>query len=94
MCVQFVFHARAEKPVRVQVSANTIDVRGKRANPALMQVEQELTEKAAAGAVFIVHGVGTGALRSEIHRFLQTEPLVKHFELEANSNGGCTVVFF
>lgn len=78
----------------VQVSANTIDVRGKRANIALMHMEEELSSKSGSGVVYVVHGVGTGALRSEIHRFLRTEPLVKRFELEEQSNGGCTVVYF
>lgn len=59
-----------------------------------MHVEQELSEKSSSGVVFIVHGVGTGALRSEIHRFLKTEPQVKRYELEEKSNGGCTVVYF
>eukprot|EP00892_Ulva_mutabilis_P004836 jgi/Ulvmu1/2724/UM014_0181.1 len=80
--------------VSLQVSANTIDVRGQRTNIALMHVEQHLPEKSASGVVFIVHGVGTGALRSEIHRFLRADPQVKRFELEAHSNGGCTVVYF
>lgn len=76
----------------IQTLANTIDLRGMRAATAMMTVEEQLTEK-AGGVVFVIHGVGTGALRSELHAYLKAEPAVKRFELEENSNGGCTVVF-
>jgi DNA mismatch repair protein MutS2 len=74
------------------MEGNTIDVRGKRATIALMHIEQELSEKMAYGTVFIVHGVGTGALRREVHALLKRDPMVARFHLEENSNGGCTVV--
>lgn len=82
------------EPVMMQTSANTIDLRGKRAALAMMLLEEQLTEKSSGGAVFVIHGVGTGALRLEVHQYLRTEPSVQRFALEENSNGGCTVVFF
>jgi Smr domain len=78
--------------IEFQTSFNTIDVRGKRAADALAIIEDELFDKASMGTVFVVHGVGTGALRMELHRFLKMEPMVRSFFLEPDSNGGCTVV--
>jgi DNA mismatch repair protein MutS2 len=76
----------------IQTSSNTIDLRGKRAATALMMLEAELTEKGSNGAVFVIHGVGTGALRREVHQYLKAEPCVARYALEESSNGGCTVV--
>lgn len=78
--------------VSIQTSSNTIDLRGKRAATALMLLEEQLTEKGSIDAVFVVHGVGTGALRREVHQYLKSEPAVARFALEEASNGGCTVV--
>jgi DNA mismatch repair protein MutS2 len=83
-----------EQSFAFQTSANTVDLRGKRAATAMMMLEEQLTEKASDGVVFVVHGVGTGALWREVQSYLRAEPSVKRFELEERSNGGCTVVYF
>ena len=76
----------------IQTSSNTIDLRGKRAATALMLLAEQLTEMGSNDAVFVVHGVGTGALRREVHHYLKSEPAVERFEVEGASHGGCTVV--
>ncbi len=76
-----------------QTEANTVDVRGQSTDEALSQVEAGLISVAANSALFVVHGVGTGKLRSEIHRFLQRSLQVSKFSLEKDSGGGCTVVY-
>lgn len=43
--------------------------------------------------MFVVHGVGTGKLRSEVHQFLRRNAQVAKFSLEKDSGGGCTVVY-
>ena len=78
--------------VEIQTDFNTIDVRGERAKEALLQVAQGLISVPDDSAVFIVHGIGTGKLRSEIHRFLQRQEEVAKYSLEPSSNGGCTIV--
>ena len=77
--------------VNFQLDANTVDVRGKATDEALAQVEAAL-DSVAHSALFVVHGVGTGKLRSEVHQFLQHNAQVAKFSLEKESSGGCTVV--
>lgn len=77
--------------VNIQLDSNTVDVRGKATDEALAQVEAGL-DSIAQSALFIVHGVGTGKLRSEVHQFLQDNAQVARFSLEKDSGGGCTVV--
>jgi hypothetical protein len=54
------YASSADSGPQFQTSSNTIDVRGKRADDALVIVEEKLYDKAAVGTVFVVHGVGTG----------------------------------
>lgn len=42
--------------------------------------------------IIIVHGIGTGALKSETHRVLSNNKKVHSFHLN-HYNSGCTVVF-
>ena len=77
--------------VNFKLDANTVDVRGKATDEALAQVEAAL-DSVAQSALFVVHGVGTGKLRSEVHQFLQHNAQVAKFSLEKESSGGCTVV--
>ena len=79
--------------VTFQTDQNTVDVRGQSTDEALSQVESGLNSVSASSALFVVHGVGTGKLRSEIHRFLQRSLQVLRFELEKDSQGGCTIVY-
>ena len=79
--------------VTIQTEQNTVDVRGQRSDEALSHVEDGLSSVDASSALFIVHGMGTGKLRSEIHQFLGRNPLVAKFSLEKESSGGCTIVY-
>ncbi|KAL0032477.1 hypothetical protein WJX77_002790 [Trebouxia sp. C0004] len=85
--------SQSNQVVTFQTEANTVDVRGQNSDEALSQVEFGLSSVSASSALFVVHGVGTGKLRSEIHRFLQRSSQVSRFELEKDSGGGCTVVY-
>lgn len=79
--------------VTFQTELNTVDVRGQNSNEALFQVEAGLSSVSANSALFVVHGVGTGRLRNDIHRFLKQNSQVSKFDLEKDSGGGCTVVY-
>ena len=76
----------------VQLKRNTLDIRGKRAEEAEMLMDDFLS-KSGKGAVFIVHGVGTGKLVRSVHAFLKGHPGVERFQVDKTSAGGCTVAF-
>jgi len=74
----------------VQCKRNTVDLRGKRAEEAEMILDDYLS-RSTKGAVFIVHGVGTGKLLRAVHAFLKGHPFVERFQIDKESAGGCTV---
>lgn len=41
--------------------------------------------------VLIIHGIGTGILRREVHSLLAKEKIVEQYKLD-NFNSGCTIV--
>ncbi|MDX2087239.1 MAG: Smr/MutS family protein [Kofleriaceae bacterium] len=75
----------------------TIDVRGNRADEAIAQVDRFLDESLVAGrdAIFVIHGHGTGALRSAIRNHLASHRGIEKWRAgEQNEGGdGVTVAF-
>lgn len=100
--------APAKEPVQRVVStvrsntashvATQLDLRGKRYEEALNEVDQYLDAAILAGypQVTIVHGKGTGALRQGITEYLKGHRSVKAYEFApANQGGnGATIVKF
>ena len=76
--------------------SSEINVIGQNVDEAIFVIDKYLDDCAIAnlGAVRIVHGKGTGKLRSGIHTFLKTHPHVKSFRLGTFGEGemGVTVV--
>lgn len=76
----------------------TLDIRGKRYEEAMVEVERYLDQAILAGYpnVTIIHGKGTGALRKGIQNKLKNHHSVKSFQYApANSGGdGATIVYF
>lgn len=74
----------------------SLDLRGMTGDEALLEIEKYLDDAFLAGlnSVILIHGKGTGALRSAVHRDLKNHPRVKSFRLgEAGEGGaGATVV--
>jgi DNA mismatch repair protein MutS2 len=82
-------HPRPQKSVRT--SDNTLDVRGLRADDAVALAEAFLDQMygAAESNVFIVHGVGSGALRRAIHEHLTRDArYVANFREATQDEGG------
>lgn len=75
-----------------------LDLRGKRYEEALTETDRYIDAALLAGydEVTIVHGKGTGALRSGITKYLKSNRRVKSFEYApANAGGnGATIVHF
>jgi DNA mismatch repair protein MutS2 len=66
------------------------DLRGLRVDEALDQLQAAL-DRAALGnraRLAIVHGIGTGALRDAVQRFLRESPYVTRSEPAAPNEGG------
>lgn len=41
--------------------------------------------------IAIIHGIGTGILKKEVHKILATQKIVEQYKLD-NFNNGCTLV--
>jgi DNA mismatch repair protein MutS2 len=84
---------RATRPV-VEGSAPSVslqlDLRGARAEEALGVLERYLNDAAVAGVdrLRIVHGKGTGALRTAVREVLSRHPLVRGHEPAGAAEGG------
>ncbi len=70
--------------------SSTLDLRGHRVEDALDELEGYLDEASLANLtpVYIIHGHGTGALKSAIRDFLSTSPYVAKFRPGENAEGG------
>ena len=75
----------------VRTSKNTIDIRGSRVADAEFALDQALSQATESGALWIIHGKGTGKLRQGVHTFLEQHPLVDRFELTEQAEGGTGV---
>ena len=73
-----------------------IDLRGNTVDEAVESIDKFLDDASMTGLgeITIIHGKGTGALRSGIHQFLRKHPHVKAFRLGKYGEGesGVTVV--
>eukprot|EP00177_Eucheuma_denticulatum_P003030 GFKZ01005451.1.p1 GENE.GFKZ01005451.1~~GFKZ01005451.1.p1 ORF type:complete len:980 (-),score=152.46 GFKZ01005451.1:2475-5414(-) len=79
----------------VRTAANTIDIRGERVDGAQVKVEAAMDRAIAVGALWVIHGHGTGRLKHGIREFLKNHHLVKRMEDadQADGGSGVTVVF-
>ncbi|ANY68194.1 endonuclease MutS2 [Paenibacillus sp. BIHB 4019] len=70
-----------------------LDLRGSNLEEALMEVDQFLDESflSGIGQVYIIHGHGTGVLRSGIQQYLRKHSHVKKYRLGNYGEGGAGV---
>ncbi len=70
--------------------ASTLDLRGYKVEEALDSLETYLDKASLANlaCVTIIHGHGTGALKSAVRDFLSTSPYVAKFRVGEDSEGG------
>ena len=76
--------------------SNEIDLRGKLADDAIIEMQKYLDQAVYSNwnEVRIIHGKGTGALRKKIHEYLRKKRIVKSFRLGKVGEGdtGVTVI--
>lgn len=74
---------------RIDIS-NTLDLRGMRVEEALDELEVYLDKASLANLspVYVIHGHGTGALKSAVRDFLSTSPYVAKFRVGEDTEGG------
>lgn len=82
--------APPKRPI-VRTSKNTIDLRGKRVSEGEIELDRFLGQMVDFGAIWIIHGKGTGQLRQGIHEFLKHHPQIERFELAEQKEGGAGV---
>ena len=70
--------------------SNTLDLRGERVEEALDKLEAYLDKASLANLspVYIIHGHGTGALKSAVRDFISTSPYVAKYRVGEDSEGG------
>jgi DNA mismatch repair protein MutS2 len=74
----------------IRTDRNTIDLRGRRVEDALLETEKFLDQCAVAGipTVMIIHGHGTGAVRNAIRDYLSQSQYAQAFRSGENHEGG------
>ncbi len=72
------------------LGSNELDIRGMRAEEAIVQVEQFLDKAVRDGfeSVRIIHGKGKGILRNVTREHLSRHPLASSYEAETRERGG------
>jgi DNA mismatch repair protein MutS2 len=82
--------SKEASPLALQSRANTLDLRGQRADEALAELVAFLDRTALEGAdtVFVIHGHGTGALRKVVREYLATSAYVARFRAGGVGEGG------
>ncbi|PPT09391.1 Recombination inhibitory protein MutS2 [Geitlerinema sp. FC II] len=76
----------------VRTSKNTLDLRGNRIHEAEHTLENAIAEAVpVGGALWIIHGKGTGKLREGVHEFLKRSSHIDRFELAQQKDGGAGV---
>lgn len=70
-----------------------LDLRGKMVEEAIFAIDKYLDRAILAGyrEVYLIHGKGTGALRSGVQQYLRNHPRVKKFRLGGHGEGGSGV---
>ncbi|KAL9689607.1 hypothetical protein QQ045_009994 [Rhodiola kirilowii] len=77
----------------IQTSKNTVDLRGMRVEEASQYLDMAIGATDSRSVLFIIHGMGTGALKEGVYDMLKSNPRIAKFEQENPMNYGCTVAY-
>ena len=84
-----VFTPPAQPAPLIRTSKNTVDLRGKRVADSEIILDKAISE--ADGAIWIIHGHGTGKLKQGVHAFLKQHSRVSRYEAAEQADGGSGV---
>ncbi len=88
--------AQTPRSIKAATTDAKVDLRGELVADGLEKLDKYLDDALMAGlaTVTIVHGKGTGSLRSGVHSYLRTHPRVKSYRLGIAGEGdtGVTIV--
>lgn len=81
-------------PPAIRTSKNTLDLRGSRVADAEVVIEDAIAK--TPGPLWIIHGHGTGKLRTGVQAYLAQHPQVKRYEFADQVDGGTgvTIAYF
>lgn len=76
-------------------AAQKLDLHGLRVEEAMRKIEDAINRAilAEVDRLEIVHGVGTGAIRTALHKYLTSLNVIEHFKVD-DINPGVTWVYF
>ena len=86
--------SRRNVPSKMDMKPSTeVDVRGQTAMDAIIEVDSAIDRAVLMnmGQLTIIHGKGTGVLRTEIQKFLRTHKNIKSFRLGTYGEGDAGV---
>ncbi|KAI4368167.1 hypothetical protein MLD38_016754 [Melastoma candidum] len=76
-----------------QTSRNTVDLRGRRVEEAAIELNLAIASAGGGSVLFVIHGMGTGAVKERVLAILRDHPRVLKHEQESPTNYGCTIAF-
>ncbi|MCI33359.1 mutS2 protein-like, partial [Trifolium medium] len=77
----------------VQTSKNTVDLRGMRLAEAAIHLEMAINASRPYSVLFVIHGMGTGAVKDRALAIMEKHPRVTNYEPESPMNYGCTLAY-
>lgn len=77
--------------VTIRTTQNTLDLRGSRIGDAEIELDRAISRCIETGVLWVIHGKGTGKLRTGVHEFLRNHPQIDSFELAPQNEGGSGV---
>jgi DNA mismatch repair protein MutS2 len=86
-------HVARNAVLNAEAAETRIDLRGKYADEAVVELEHALTAamNAHIDRLEVIHGKGTGALRKRVHEYLASHPGISEYRLGALTEGGAGV---
>lgn len=60
---------------------------------AALELDMAISSRGPSSVLFIIHGMGTGAVKERAIEMLRNHPRVAKYEQESPLNYGCTVAY-